>query len=141
MRVDSVTTSEMLVGFVETLRVSGGRTPSEVPMDMTVANAPELPLRTLRYRYFFYGWLFKDVFSGTSWERSAAWRHNRAQARWLPTYMRRWSLVMVVLFVAALGVEVALMAPQLSAVLYVPSILAVPFNAVTALCWVFLNRA
>lgn len=110
-------------------------------MDTPTAPADVLPLRTLLYRYFFYGWLFKDVFRGTSWERSAAWRHNRAQARWLPTYMRRWSLVMVVLFLAALGVEVALLAPSLSAILYVPSILAVPFNAVTAVCWLFLSRS
>lgn len=101
----------------------------------------DLPLRTLLYRYFFYGWLFKDAFRGNAWERSAAWRHNREQARWLPTYMRRWSLLMVLLFLAALLVEVALMAPMLSAWLYVPSILAVPFNAVTAVCWLFLTRA
>jgi len=45
---------------------------------------------TLLYRYFFFGWLFKDVNHGNLLERAAAWRHNRAQARWLPTYLRRW---------------------------------------------------
>ena len=45
---------------------------------------------TLLYRYFFFGWLFRDVNRGTVLERAAAWRHNQAQARWLPTYMRRW---------------------------------------------------
>src|SRR4051812_15330795 len=49
-----------------------------------------MSFRTLLYRYFFFGWLFKDVNRGNLLERSAAWRYNREQARWLPTYMRRW---------------------------------------------------
>jgi hypothetical protein len=101
----------------------------------------DLPLRTLLYRYFFYGWLFRDAQQGNTWERAACWRHNREQARWLPTYMRRWSVVMVVLFALALLFEVALHLPGLSAWLYVPSALAVPFNAVTAVCWWFLTRS
>ncbi len=40
--------------------------------------------------HFFFAWLFRDVNQGTLLERAAAWRHNRAQAHWLPTYMRRW---------------------------------------------------
>lgn len=100
----------------------------------------DLPLRTLLYRYFFYGWLFKDAGQGNAWERSAAWRHNREQARWLPTYLRRWALLMVLLFLAAVVVEVALVAPAVSAWLYVPSILAAPYGAVTGVCWLFLIR-
>jgi hypothetical protein len=101
----------------------------------------QIPLRTLIYRYFFYGWLFRDAERGTLWERAASWRHNREQARWLPTYMRRWSVAMVVLFLLALLLEVALHLPEVSALLYVPSALAVPFNAVTAVCWWFLTRS
>jgi hypothetical protein len=41
-----------------------------------------MPFRRLLYR-FFDEWLFRDVNQGTVWERSAAWRHNREQARWL----------------------------------------------------------
>ena len=50
----------------------------------------QMAFRTLLCRYFFFGWLFKDVNQGNLLERAAAWRHNRSQARWLPTYMRRW---------------------------------------------------
>ena len=100
----------------------------------------EMPFRTLLYRYFFYGWLFRDVQRGSVWERAASWRHNREQARWLPTYMRRWSLVAALLFALALLVEVALQQPAVSALLYVPSALTVPFNAVTVVCWWFLTR-
>lgn len=47
---------------------------------------------TQLYRYLFYGWLFRDAGPGNTWERAAAWRYNRAQSRWLPTYMRRWAI-------------------------------------------------
>ena len=100
-----------------------------------------LPLRTLLYRYFFYGWLFRDAWRGSLWERSAAKRHNREQARWLPTYMRRWLVLMVLLFTTGLLVEVALQLPMGSALFYVPSVLTVPFTAVTAICWLFLTRS
>jgi hypothetical protein len=93
---------------------------------------------TLLYRYFFYGWLFRDASRGTLWQRSAAWCHNRAQARWLPTYMRRWLVCGVLLFAAAWCVESMLGCTVWSAFLYVPSVLSVPFNAVTALCWACL---
>jgi hypothetical protein len=93
---------------------------------------------TLLYRYFFYGWLFQDASRGGVWQRAAAWRHNREQASWLPTYMRRWLVIGAGLFAIAWFVEQALGSPLLSAVFYVPSALSVPFNAVTALCWVWL---
>lgn len=43
----------------------------------------ELAFRTLLYRYFFFGWLFKDASRGNLFERSAAWRFNQAHAHWL----------------------------------------------------------
>lgn len=90
------------------------------------------------YRYLFCGWLFRDVSVGSLLERAAAWRHNREQARWLPTYMRRWGALGLLLFALAWLVEVALGCATLSAVFYVSSVLSVPFNAVTALCWTCL---
>lgn len=98
-----------------------------------------MPFATLLYRYFFFGWLFRDVSRGSLLERSAAWRHNRDQARWLPTYLRRW-LCCGALFYAFGGfVEVALGAPLLSACFYVPSALSVPINAVIAVAWLGLR--
>ena len=95
--------------------------------------------RSLFYRYFFYGWLFRDAGCGNLWQRSQAWRHNREQSRWLPTYMRRWLVLGVLLFGVASFVEVILSSPTLSAFFYVPSALSVPFNVVTAVCWGFLQ--
>jgi hypothetical protein len=97
-------------------------------------------LRTLVYRYFFYGWLFRDVQRGNIWERRAAWDHNRHQARWLPTYMRRWALCAGTLFVLALVAELGLESVALSVCLYLPSVMAIPFLAVTWVAWRFLVR-
>lgn len=94
---------------------------------------------SLWYRYFFYSWLFRDASCGTLWERSAAWRHNRVQARWLPRYMKRWAVLGLMLFGFAAYIEQILGCPVLSAFFYVPSALALPYNAVTAVCWTFLR--
>ena len=59
-----------------------------------------MAFRTLLYRYFFFGWLFRDATRGNLFERAAAWRHNQAQAHWLPTYMRRWLVVGLMLCAA-----------------------------------------
>jgi hypothetical protein len=96
-----------------------------------------MTFRTLLYRYFFFGWLFRDVNRGTVFERAAAWRHNQAQARWLPTYMRRWLWCGAVFY--GLGGLVELLAPGLSVVFYVPSALSVPVNAVLGAAWVGLK--
>jgi hypothetical protein len=96
---------------------------------------------TLLYRYFFFGWLFKDANRGNLLERAAALRYNRDQARWLPKYMRRW--LWCGLFFYALGavVETLLNAPGLSVVFYLPCALAVPVNAVIGAAWVGLRVA
>lgn len=98
-----------------------------------------MAFRTLLYRYFFFGWLFKDVNRGSPLERSAAWRHNRAQARWLPTYMRRWLWCGIVLYGLGGLAEMLLSAPGLSVLFYVPSALSVPINAVLGAAWVGLK--
>ena len=68
--------------------------------------------------------------------RRANRRHNRAQARWLPTYMRRWAWCGVILYVLGLLAEWAGGAPTLSVLFYVPSALSVPVNAVIGAAWV-----
>lgn len=98
-------------------------------------------LRTLLYRYLFYGWLFRDACRGNLFERAAARRHNRDQARWLPTYMRRWLVLAGGLFVIAAFIEAVLGSPRISAVFYLPSCFALPYHVVTAVCWAWLRRA
>ena len=98
-----------------------------------------MPFSILLYRYFFFGWLFKDVNRGNVLERAAAWRHNREQARWLPTYMRRWVWIGIVFYALGQGVEFLLQSPGASVVFYLPCALAVPVNAVIAAAWVGLR--
>jgi hypothetical protein len=109
-----------------------------------VPNLPEphavqdLAFSTLLYRYFFFSWLFRDVTRGTRLERAAAWRHNRGCAVWLPTYMRRW--LVVGLLLVAIGASLEwLLGAQASALFYVPGALSVPVNAVIAVAWVGLR--
>lgn len=99
----------------------------------------DLAFRTLLSRYFFFAWLFKDASHGSLLERAAAWRHNQQQARWLPTYMRRWLWSGVLLYGIGSLLEIALAAPTLSAFFYVPGALSVPVNAVIGAAWLGLK--
>jgi hypothetical protein len=99
----------------------------------------ETAFRTLLYRYFFFGWLFKDVNRGNLFERAAAWRHNQQQARWLPKYMRRWLWCGLAFYALGGVAELMLAAPLLSVMFYVPSALTVPVNAVIGAAWVGLK--
>lgn len=94
---------------------------------------------TLLYRYFFFGWLFKDVGSGNLFERAAAVRHNREQARWLPTYMLRWLWCGLVFY--ALGGLVDLMVSEslVAMVFYAVSSLSIPFTVASCAAWVGLR--
>jgi hypothetical protein len=100
---------------------------------------PAPRFRTLLYRYFFFAWLFRDASRGNRLERAAAWRHNRDQARWLPTYMRRWLLCGLLLFGLGCVTELAFGAAVVSAFFYVPSALSVPADAVIGLAWIGLK--
>jgi len=60
-----------------------------------ISEPSECALRVLVYRYFFFDWLFRDVNAGSSLERAAAWRFNQEMRRYLPIYLRRWTIVVV----------------------------------------------
>lgn len=96
----------------------------------------DLEFRTLLYRYFFFGWLFKDANRGSLFERAAAWRYNREQARWLPTYLWRWLWCGLMLYTLGGVVELLLDSPLLSMLFYVPSALSVPVSAITVAAWI-----
>lgn len=99
----------------------------------------ELAFRTLLYRYFFFGWLFRDASRGTRMERAAAWRHNQSQARWLGTYLRRWIVSGLALFAMGALVELVIGAVVLSAFFYVPSVFAVTVETVIGVAWLGLK--
>ncbi|WP_337878187.1 hypothetical protein [Caldimonas sp.] len=110
-------------------------------MDDRTFSAPPsaLRFRTLLYRYWFFAWLFRDAGRGTVFERAAAWRHNREQARWLPTYLRRWATLGLVFFVLGALVELSGGTAMLAALFFVPSAISVPVNAVISVAWLGLK--
>jgi len=100
---------------------------------------PSPAFRTLLYRYFFFGWLFRDSTRGNLIERAAAWRHNREHAHWLLTYMRRWLWCGLLFYGLGGFVELMLQLPALSALFYIPSALSLPVNAVIGAAWIGLK--
>jgi hypothetical protein len=94
---------------------------------------------TLVCRYFFFGWLFKDVRAGDVFERAAAVRYNREQARWLPVYMLRWLWWGLSFSALAMAAEVLLQATATSSLLYAIGALSVSFNVAILAAWVGLK--
>jgi len=94
---------------------------------------------SLLYRYFFFGWLFKDAGSGDMFERAAAVRHNREQARWLPTYMMRWLWWGLAFYGLGGATELFLEAATLATFFYAAGSLCVPFNVAIAAAWIGLK--
>lgn len=99
-------------------------------------------LRSLLYRYWFWEWLFVDLASASGlYQRSAAWRHNVAQRRHLPIYMRRWLVLMAANLSMAAVFEKALAWMLSAAVFYTNSCIAVCVVFVTFVGWLFLGRS
>ena len=98
-----------------------------------------LTFSSLLYRYLFYGWLFRNADRGSMLERAAAWQHNKSQSRWLPTYIRRWAVIGILLFVVAAFFEAVHAHPLLFTFFYTSSALSVPVNTVTLVAWVLFT--
>lgn len=94
---------------------------------------------TLLYRYFFFGWLYKDASRGNLFERAAALRYNKEHAHWLLTYMLRWLWCGLIFYTLGGFFEWVLESPLISMLFYVPGALAVPVNAVIVAAWIGLK--
>jgi hypothetical protein len=94
-----------------------------------------LPFRILLYRYFFFGWLFKEIAGGNLFERAAVERHNRQQARWLPVYILRWLWLGLGLYSLGEVAELLLDAHGFATVLYAASAMSVAFTITIATAW------
>jgi hypothetical protein len=89
----------------------------------------------LLYRYWFYGWLFRDANRGNLLERAAAVRYNRTHSRWLPTYLRRWTVLGVLCYLIGWAIEVHAPGP-LMLCFFLLFAFTVPVNAVTLAAWI-----
>ena len=81
------------------------------------------PLWHLIYRYWFWGWLFRDVNAGDLLRRAAAWRHNVQQRAHLPVYMRRWCGALIVTGALAMAIETLAGARVAAAAFYTLAVL------------------
>ncbi|HEV7814617.1 MAG TPA: hypothetical protein VGP06_05880 [Janthinobacterium sp.] len=105
----------------------------------TSANSPEIRFGTLLYRFLFFDWLFADMREAkTRLERHAVWRHNRAMRRYLPLYLRRWSVLTVLDFGLGCLFERMLATGLLAACFFTCSCIAVTGAVIISLLWVLL---
>jgi hypothetical protein len=93
---------------------------------------------SLLYRYWFFGWLFRDACRGSALERDSALRHNSERARWLPVYMRRWAGLALLMYLAGGALEWAGLEAA-ATVAFVPACLAAPVLAVAFASWWLLR--
>ncbi|SHM78106.1 hypothetical protein SAMN05192549_102485 [Duganella sacchari] len=101
---------------------------------------PAIPFRTLLYRFIFFDWLFRDVNAARNrFERHAALQHNKYMSRYLPVYLRRWSMLATFDFGLGFLFERGLQATMLSACFFTWSCMTLAGMAVIVVAWVFLT--
>ena len=102
----------------------------------------EIPFRTLLYRFMFFDWLFADMSAARNlFERHAAWQHNRRMCRYLPVYLRRWSVLTAGGFGLGLLCEKASQASVVSAWFFTSSCVTLTGMVVISVAWIFLANS
>ncbi|GAB3438771.1 hypothetical protein NX773_07145 [Massilia solisilvae] len=103
------------------------------------AEKPELPFWRLLYRFMFFDWLFADVSAARNRiERHAARQHNRRMCKFLPVYLRRWSILTAFDFGMGCLFERALQASMVSAWFFTWSCVTLTGTIVITVAWAFL---
>jgi hypothetical protein len=98
--------------------------------------------RTLLYRFLFFDWLFADMTQTmTLFERHAAWQHNRAMRRYLPTYLRRWSALGVLSFDLGWLFEQGLQARVVAACFFTGTSISLVGVALIVALWLLLSNS
>ena len=97
---------------------------------------------TLLYRYFCFGWLFRDLDAcqHDAFQRAAAERHNRRQAAWLPKYMLRWLVLGTLVYGVGGGLGRACDAPALAACGWAVAVVCASVAVAIAVAWLGLTR-
>ncbi|MGV7206504.1 hypothetical protein ACLB1G_01470 [Oxalobacteraceae bacterium A2-2] len=115
---------------------------STAPQPQQDRSVPDLPFRSLLYRFIFFDWLFRDVSAARDkFERHAAVQHNRHMSRYLPVYLRRWSVLTVFDFALGWLCERALQATVLSAWCFTWSCVTATGMVVITIAWLALQYA
>jgi hypothetical protein len=115
---------------------------SQQPQPRHDDSVPEIPFRTLLYRFMFFEWMFADMSAARNlFERHAAWQHNRRMCRYLPVYLRRWSVLTACDFGLGVLCERALQASLVSAWFFTWSCVSLTGMVVISVAWVFLSNS
>lgn len=102
----------------------------------------DAPFGQTLYRFLFFDWLFRDVSRARNlFERHAAREHNRRMSRYLPVYMRRWSVLATFDFALGFLFERVMSATLLSALFFTGSCVTLTGIAVMTVTWLFLTYA
>ena len=96
-------------------------------------------LRVLLYRYFFFDWLFRDVNAGSVLERAAAWRFNQQMRRYLPIYLRRWTIVVVFSYAVGALFENCLALASAAAFFYCVTSISLAMSMLIVRSWLGLR--
>jgi hypothetical protein len=116
--------------------------PDPLPAAQAGVATAELPFLTLWYRFMFFGWMFRDINATSNlYERHAALRHNVDMRRYLPTYLRRWSLLTFFDFALGCLFERAMQASVLSAWFFTWSCVTLTGMVVISVAWLLLANA
>lgn len=103
---------------------------------------PGLSFGQLLYRFLFFDWLFRDVNAARDlFERHAARQHNKYMSRYLPVYLRRWSVLAVFDFGLGILFEKVVQATLLSAWFFTWSCVTITGMVVITVAWLFLAFA
>jgi hypothetical protein len=97
------------------------------------------PFRTLLYRYFFFGWLFRDASVGSFLERAAALQFNREKRIYLPTYLRRWLGLVVLSYGLGILAESSLTPGVAAALCYGVTMISMTIAMSIARSWLVLK--
>jgi hypothetical protein len=113
-----------------------------LPAEPDPDQQPALSFGQLLYRFLFFDWLFRDVNAARDlYERHAARQHNQRMSRYLPVYLRRWSVLAVFDFGLGLLFEKVVQATLLSAWFFTWSCVTVTGMVVITVAWLFLAFA
>ena len=102
----------------------------------------DIPFRTLLYRFMFFEWMFADISAARNrFERHAFVQHNRRMCRYLPVYLRRWSVLTACDFGLGLLAERALQASVVSAWFFTWSCVSLTGMVIISVAWIFLSNS
>jgi hypothetical protein len=99
----------------------------------------DIPLRTLVYRYFFFGWLFRDASNGSFLERAAALQFNRQRRVYLPTYLWRWLVLVALSYALGTLVEISSTPGLAAGLCYGVTTVSIAVAASIARSWLLLT--